>query len=76
MNASDDDLRAVAVVRVLWRGRAAAEEMLVEVLEVGRDGGADRVFGRARTVAGACIVLEEWLTALVGPGGAHARPED
>ncbi|MGH3615744.1 MAG: hypothetical protein ACRDRK_24740 [Pseudonocardia sp.] len=75
MNASDSDLRAVAVVRVLGHGHAAAEDLLVEVLEVGRDGGVDRVLGRATTVAGACLVLEEWLTALAKPGGAHTGPE-
>lgn len=40
------------------------EELLIELLEVGREPDGDVLLGRATTATDACDVLGHWLTAL------------
>jgi hypothetical protein len=71
----DDGRHAVAVVRVEIRGRTAGE-LLIELIEVGRD--RDRLLGRATNTADACRVLEAWLRGLSTRADREALtpPED
>jgi hypothetical protein len=56
----------VAVVRVHLR-EGAAETLIVELLEVGRDPRADRQIGRATDPATAARLLRDWLTSIAAP---------
>jgi hypothetical protein len=53
----------VAVVRVEIRDAGDAN-LLIELLEVSREQGRDRLLGRATSVLSACRVLETWLVTL------------
>jgi hypothetical protein len=55
----------VAVVRVELRGPDPGE-LLVTVLEVGRNASGDRVLGTASDPDAACELLHRWLSTLGG----------
>ena len=59
----------VAVVRVEVRATGNTQ-LLIELLEVGRESGQDRLLGRATNAAEAGRLLEDWLITLMGAGGA------
>jgi len=61
---SDDIRHHVAVVRVEIRD-ASTSELLIKLLEVGRERGRDRLLGWATNAPDACRVLETWLHDLV-----------
>jgi len=56
----------VAVVRVEVCG-SNADELLIELLEVGREHLSDRLLGRATNADDACRVLDAWLRDLSDP---------
>lgn len=60
--APADGRHAVAVVRVELRDGASGE-LLIELIEVGREG--DQLLGRATNTADACRVLKAWLQDLL-----------
>lgn len=60
---TERDRHRVAVIRVEVR-EESTDGLLIELLEVGRMPGGDRVLGSATTPAGACRVLECWLAEL------------
>jgi hypothetical protein len=62
----------VAVVRVEVRD-GDGTQLIIELLEVGRDRDADRLLGRATSVVDACRVLRDWLVGLRSDG-ADDRP--
>jgi hypothetical protein len=45
----------------------ASGDLLIELLEVGRERGDDRLLGSATSATEACRVLEIWLRRLCGP---------
>jgi hypothetical protein len=53
----------VAVVRVEIRD-VDNVELLIELLEVGREPGGDTLIGRATNATAACDILGHWLAAL------------
>lgn len=57
---TDSDRHRVAVIRVEVREQPD-DALLIEVLEVGRVPGGDRLLGAATTAAGVCRVIERWL---------------
>lgn len=61
--------RSVAVIRVEVRDRSAGG-LLIELLEVGCEHGADRVFGRATDPVQAGGQLEQWLRVFVAGAGS------
>jgi hypothetical protein len=63
----------VAVVRVELLDRAPGE-LLIVLLEIGRQSRHDRVLGRTTSVSGACRILEAWLRALSRSTGGSGGP--
>jgi hypothetical protein len=54
----------VAVVRVEVRDQVSPSNLLIELLEVGRGPGSDRVLGRTTNVDDASRLLRDWLLEL------------
>jgi hypothetical protein len=65
----------VVVVRVHLRD-PAADLLIVDLLEVGRDSGADRQIGRATDPTAAAQLLRDWLLELVRGARTAAHLED
>jgi hypothetical protein len=66
----------VAVVRVEVRNADEAQ-LLIEVLEVGREPTRDRLLGRTTNAADACRLLERWLDGLgIGCGTGASTAAD
>jgi hypothetical protein len=58
----------VAVVRVEVRGNDA-DQLLIELLEIGRERRHDRLLGRATNADDACRLLDVWLKELANAMG-------
>lgn len=84
MALADGARHGVAVVRVevpdSW-----SPEMIIEIVEVGPRPGTDRLLGRATTPDGVCLLLQQWLMALIAeperdqgspPSGSGATDDD
>ena len=69
--AIDPDCHRVAVIRVEVRDQPG-DGLLIELLEVGRVPGGDRLLGSATTASGVCRVIERWLRELT----SQRRPPD
>jgi hypothetical protein len=68
---SDGERHRIAVIRVEVLDQSAPG-LLIELLEVGRDPGADRLLVSATTAAGLGRVIEDWLRELSSrPGGRN-----
>ncbi|WP_194825051.1 hypothetical protein [Nocardia sp. XZ_19_231] len=63
---TDSRRHSVAVIRVEVRSRAA-DGLLIELLEVGRDKGSDRPLGSATSAAQLCTIVERWLAHIASP---------
>ena len=61
--ATDNERHWVAVIRVQVRDQPA-NGLLIELLEVGRVPGDDRLLGSATTASGVCRVIAQWLDEL------------
>jgi hypothetical protein len=67
---TDSEHHRVAVIRIEVRGQPA-DGLLIELLEVGRAPGGDRLLGSATTASGLCRLMESWLQELTLPRRPH-----
>jgi hypothetical protein len=63
---TDSERHRVAVIRVEARGPDGG--LLIEVLEVSRAAGGDRLLGSATTARGVCRVIDAWLRDICSNG--------